>query len=64
MPLLKNEKDVQLIILVSHSYIGDCCQGLYSRCVIMGAKDAELTTFPREAMKELQPYPFGFDPVS
>ena len=32
-------------------------------CVIMGAKEAELTVFPREAMAELQPYPFGLDPV-
>ena len=32
--------------------------------MIMGAKDAELTTFPRDAMKSKQPYPFGLDPVS
>jgi len=30
----------------------------------MGAKEAEITSFPREAMAELQPYPFGLDPVS
>ena len=30
----------------------------------MGAKQAEITTFPREAMTDMQPYPFGLDPVS
>ncbi len=46
------------------SNIGDCCPGYNTNCVIMGAMEAEVTTFPREAMMPLQPYPFGLDPVS
>ena len=45
------------------SSIADCCPKGNS-CVIMGGVPAELTTFPREAMYSLKPYPFGVDPVS
>ena len=43
--------------------IADCCLGANTSCVILGAKEAELTIFPREAMKTMQPYPIGLDPV-
>ena len=55
-------KDPIIRALVRH--IGDCCPGASTNCVILGAKAAEITTFPREAIKTQHPYPFGLDPVS
>ena len=49
---------------LSFSNIADCCPGVNTNCVIMGGSSSPETVFPREAMYEKRPYPFGLDPVS